>query len=711
MAKNEDVSVPQTNAATKKQKTFDPSKLSTQDKEDLTFVQQRIKQLQTVRSNHYGKNLDQLWADADRDYVPHRLNTSGKKVIAQDEDKGWRGSMVQLGTSDWQSDLSASNVFIKIQTALSILVDQNPSGVFTPTTKKYEATSELIKQLYQRSWDYAKSKSQLKLFVFNLAKYGWAAGRTYPLRITRKVKNITEYNEEAPEKSVYESKEVVVYNDLMRENLDVRNTWIDDMAKPNNTYSIKDWAWRKVYDIDVFHEEFDKYKNAQFVLPGGVLDETINTTSVNRNKNEVKVNKLVEVYFYENVIKDMFVVIANGVPVIQEPLPISDNQGNKKLSLWQTYWNLRHSESVYGIGIYEAVRYDQAMLDRFRNMTIDQITLSIYKMFFYQGTQQLTETGEIQIQPGVGKQVLDPKNVNFLEVPGPGKDAYLGIEMFQKDVDNSSGITDPITGEITGKTAFELAQAKESALKRLKDPLDNILEALNTEGYITISLIQLLYSIPETYEVSDTRLIEDYLKEIQSDPDLYERTEEGKFIAKVFPEFPLNLEKDEGGNLISTQDTRFFRVKPKMLAWEGIINIKSESLLSPSQQVDRALETEMFNALAAWVGSPLPDAAQRFGKMAKMLVKSYNKDPRDVLPDSWMQDQTQNPPLFVQQPQMGMPGQQPGQEGVPQQPQVQPPAPGAPAAPPVPAQAISQQPNSVVGSVMDKINPFNKMGA
>lgn len=703
---NEDVSVPQVNAKTKKQKTFDPSTLSDQDKQDLTFVQGRIKELQQVRTNHYSKNLDQLWADADRDYVPHRLNTAGKKVIAQDEDKGWRGSMVQLGTSDWQSDLSASNVFIKIQTALSILIDQNPSGVFTATTKKYQATNELIKQLYSRSWDYAKSKSQLKLFVFNLAKYGWAAGRTYPLRITRKVKNITEYNEEEPEKSVYESKEVVVYNDVMRENLDVRNTWIDDMAKPNNSYSIKDWAWRKIYDIDVFHEEFDKYTNAKFVLPGGVLDETVNTTSVNKTKNEVKVGKLVEVYFYENLIKDMFVVVANGIPVIMEPLPISDNQGNKKLSLWQTYWNLRHSESVYGIGIYEAIRYDQAMLDRFRNMTIDQITLSIYKMFFYQGTQQLTETGEIQIQPGVGKQVLDPKNVNFLEVPGPGKDAYLGIEMFQKDVDNSSGITDPITGEITGKTAFELAQAKEAALKRLKDPLDNILEALNTEGYITVSLIQLLYSIPETYELTDTEKISDYLKEIQSDPDLFERNEADKFIAKVFPEFPLNLEKDEGGNLISTQDTRFFRIKPKALQWEGIINIKSESLLSPSQQVDRALETEMFNTLALWVGSPLPDASQRYGKMAKMLVKSYNKDPRDVLPDSWMQDSSQaSQQLFVPNA-MGAMGQaqqaQPLASGTPGQPL---------SAPSVPAQAISQQPDSVVGSVMNKMNPFNKMGA
>lgn len=700
--------------ATKVQKSFDPNSLNKNDLEDFQYVQKRIKDLQMFRMNHYGKNLDQLWSDADRDYIPHRMQTTGKKVIATDEDRGWRGSIVTLGANEWQSDLSHNNVFIKIQTALSILIDQNPTGVFTPTTSKFQATSELIKQLYNRSWDFAKSKSQLKLFVYNLAKYGWAAGRTYPLRITRKVRVVTEYNEENPEQSVYEEKEVVVYNDLIRENLDVRNTWIDDGAKPNNAYSIKDWAWRKVYDWDVFQEEFSKWKRTKLVTPGGVLDEVVSNTSVNNTTTPQRSDKKVEVYFYENVLKDLFVVIANGVPVILDPLPISDNQGNKKLSLWQTLWNLRHSQSPYGIGIYEAVRYDNAMLDRFRNMTVDQITLSIYKMFFYQGTGALTETGNITIEPGVGKQVLDPKNMQFLDVPGPGKDSYQGIDMLQKDVDSSSGITDPLSGEITGKTAFELAQAKESALKRMKDPLDNILEALNNEGYITISLIQLLYSIPETYEISDPKLIEDYLNEIQSDPDLYDRTEEDQFIAKVYPEFPLNLEKDEAGNMIETQDTRFFRIKPKLLQWEGIINIKSQSLLTPSKQIDRALNLEMYNAINPYITSIDPMAPQKYGKIVKSIIKDYDKDPREILPDIWISDQQPQPapglpqsshepgagtgaqPLIVPADQTGQPGAQPGQP--PETPQTGP--------SPVPAAAVSNNPASLVGSVMNKINPL-----
>ena len=630
---------------------FKESFLSKGQLEDFKFVQIRIQQLQDARKEEqFGTKVENIWEDADKDYAPHRLGIKRKKV-GYDEDLGWRGAPLQAGQGkEWRSDVSQPNPFIKINIALAILVDQNPTGVFTAINKKYQATTEMIRQLYDRSWDFAKSKQQLKLFIFNLAKYGWGCGRTYPLRIVRKVKQLTDYNQEEPDKSVYEEKEVVEYNDIYRENLDPWNCWIDDMARPNSQRSMRDWAWRKVYSMDDAEDEFGNWKNWKYIKPGGVISHRLDEKTGGTKK--YKDPNLLEVYFYENQLKDMFWVMANGVPLIMGPLPISDAHGNKKLSLWQSYWILRHAESPYGIGIYEAMRYDQGILDRFRNMTIDQLTLSINKMFFYQGTNQLTETGDIEISPGVGKQTLDPKNINFLEIPGPGREAWEGIERFKKDLDDASGITDPLMGEITGKTAFEIAQAKEQALKRLKTPLENITDALDTEAYITVSLIQLLYSIPETYKIADSNLIDAYLQEVGSDPELWSRDDEGNFEAKVFPEFPLNLDEDDKGNLIETQDTRFFRVKPRFLKWEGIINVKSQSILTPSKQVDKALELEMYNMLIPLLANP-PELYQ---KVAKNIVKLYDKDPRDILPDMWLMEPEelqaqaqQNQPLIVPQ--------------------------------------------------------------
>ena len=639
-----------------KPKFSEETNLSEEERGYFKFYKERIVDLQESRKSQYGTDLDELWAQADAAYIPHRLGTSGKKVVATDEEKGWRGSLVQIGASDWQSDIAHNNPYIKIQTALSILIDQNPTGVFTPAGKKYEATTNLHKQLYQRSWEHAQSKQQLKLFVFNLAKYGWSIARTYPLRISRKVRELVSIDQENPSKNVYQEKEVVEFNDIFRENLDPRNCWIDDIARPNNKFSIRDWAWRKVYAFDAAEEEFGKYPNWKFVSPGGNVEDTINNNKNTKKDSQRRDKNLIEIFFYENRLKDLFMVVANGVPVVIEPLPISDSSGLKKLSCWQTYWTLRHAQCPYGIGIYEAMRFDQAMLDRFRNMTMDQLALSIYKMWFYQGTQTLTETGDIKIKPGIGKQVLDPKNVTFLEVPGPGNDAFSGIEMMRKDVDESSGIIQTLQGDTQEKTAYQSAVSRESALKRLKTPLDNILDALNEEGYITISLIQLVYSIPEIYEISDPELIDAYMNAVQSDPELYDRVqgENGEvFQAKVFPEFPINMETDEKGNLIETEQTKFFRVKPRFLKWEGTINIKAQSILTPSKEVNKAMELEFFNVLnpllatlaqerqlALTIGeNPILDNLPH-GKAAKSLVKLYEKDPKDIFPQSW----TEQPP-------------------------------------------------------------------
>lgn len=652
---------------TQVKKSFSENDLSTSDRAAYKLMKSRVKAMQEARKRfHYGVNLETLWSEADRDYVPHRLKTKGKRIIATDEDKGWRGALVTIGDTDWQSDLANANPFVKIQTALSILVDQNPGGVFTAGSKKFEATTELQRQLYKRSWEIAKSKQQLKLFVHNLAKYGWACARTYPFKLVRKVKIPIEYDTDG-KPTKYDEKEVITYNDIFRENLNPHNTWLDDMAKPNNDFTLRDWCFRKVYSLGQLKEMFPekKYPRMKFVQPGGTTTETIDSKST--IEKTVEGSDLTEMYLYENQEHDSYIVELASVPIIIEPLPISDISGAKKLSLWQTYWNIRHAESPYGIGIYEAIRYDNAFLDKVRNMTVDQLVFSIYKMFFYTGTQALTDTGEIKIVPGLGKQVLNPKDINWLEVPGPGKDAYAGLEMFKKDVDTDSGIGDPLLGDITGKTAFELAQAKEAALKRLKTPLDNILDALVTEAYITVCVGQLIYSVPEIYRIADPVKIDDYLKEIKSDTNLFERrinseTGEDDFYAKVYPEFPMNLEEDEKGNLIETEETRFFRIKPFGLLWAGIINIKAESILSPSKQIDKALDLEMYNMLIPLVAQP----PELYLKIAKNLCKLYDKDPRDILPDLWLQP-VQEQPLFVPQQQAGSSQQTPIQS--PQAPQ------------------------------------------
>lgn len=691
----------------KQDKVWSEMLLKEPEQADFKFVKDRIEQLKEARKEEqFGVEVEQIWKDADIDYQPHRLQFTdkrGNKKLIQDETKGWASTFQKIGTSNWQSDIAQPNPYKKIQTALAILVDQNPAGVFSPASEKYQATNELIKQLYQRSWEKARSKEQLKLFVFNLAKYGWACARTYPLRISRKVKNLVEYNQEDPSKSVYEEKDVIEYNDIFRENLDPWNVWVDDMALPNNPWSLRDWSWRKVYSMDKAEEEFGNWPNWKYVKPGGVTTDKIEEDKSLSKKYKEK--DLIEIYFYENVVKDLFMVIANGIPLVISPLPISDTGGHKRLSLWQAYWNLRHAACIYGIGIYEAMRNNNQLYDMVSNMSIDQLVLSIYKMFFYQGTNALTDTGDIKIAPGVGKQTLDPKNIQFLEIPGPGAEAVNWRQLIRQDLDEDSGITDPLLGQITGKTAFEIAQAKESALKRLKTPLDNIADALNTEGYITVALMQILYSIPEIKNISDPDLIEAYMQEIESDPDLYQESapivdefgERRTIDAKIYPEFPLNLEKDEKGTLVETKDTRFFRLKPESLAWEGIISIKSQSVLTPSKQLDKSLDLEMYQMIIPLLAQP----REIYEKTVKNIVKLYDKDPKDVLPDDWLSEPLQQLPQ-EEQPLIVSNGQLPQQ----QQQMIQ----QSQMAQMNPGQAVQPRAQGIISKISSKLGNLNPFG-
>ena len=113
-------------------------------------------------------------------------------MLVQDEIKGLRGSRVVpitgAGDDEWRSDVSEPMLLSKVQTALAILIDQNPDATFKALNEKFKRNTAFAYSLWKRSWIVAKSKDQLKLCVFDLAKYGWCIGRTYPRYISRKGK-------------------------------------------------------------------------------------------------------------------------------------------------------------------------------------------------------------------------------------------------------------------------------------------------------------------------------------------------------------------------------------------------------------------------------------------------------------------------------------------------------------------------------------------
>lgn len=618
---------------------------SKKDKTTLEWVTARVDALKENRRN---SGVEEIWKAADKAYIPHVIDaaTKHRKVFVSDDELGWRSSAVNLTTeTSWQEDSVSPNPYIKIQTALGILVDRNPTAVLTEGAKKYEKNTMLISNLYTRSWEIAHSKSALlKPMVFNAAKYGMGVGRTYPLNVVRDVDDLVEYNPDGDSK--YQSVSFTYFDDVFRESLNPWRVWFDDASIVGDPFSCNDVVYYKDYDWSKFERNFKHLKNFKYVVPTErVVDNEGNIASEDRGTGEGKTSKLMErVWFYENLeLDNLFIWTESGVVLVNEPLP--QRPKNKRLSVWSFPWTLRDDKSLAGIGVYEAMRNDHKIHNKIRNMTVDQLVASIYREWFYSGADTLEADGIMKMHPGRGRQVNNPKDITWNEVPGPGQEAWLGLDHFDKRIDDVTGISKSLQGEVTGSTAFEISQARESALRRMKTPLENITDGLTQDAYISIGIFEDLYAVPKIKLIAEDRYIEAF------ELDQYQRDDggdlqEGADYEAEFREVPVNLEKNDDGLIQQTEETKFFKLAPEDVAWEGIISVNGQSIVANSELLDRITTVELANIIV-----PLFAGAPELGmKPAKQILKKYNEDPVDWLPDHWLNPPAPVPtPLFVDQ--------------------------------------------------------------
>jgi hypothetical protein len=645
-----------------KEEVTESYKPSKKEIEEITFLDTRVQDLKEFRKKKLiglDRSIEEVWKDADNEYQPHELsfNRGDRKRIETDDELGLRGRLVKVGSdSEWQSNEASPSFYVKVNTALSILVDQNPEAVFIPSGSKYEANTKLAYANWKNSWEVSGAKQQIKNFIFNLAKYGTGFGRTYPKIIKMEKKVLKEYYEDTPEKNKTEKKTITKFNDLCREALNPWQVWISEMARPGDYFSMDDWYYEKDYSWDSFQQQFDKYANSKAVKKGA--HET-DEESQEKNKDTVTVG------FYENQVTDKFVIWVPSQKIILYSSPLPNDDG--MLSLWFAPWSMRDDRILYGIGLYEILKQDTILYDKLFNMTMDQLVLSIYKMFFYSGTNSLGENGRMVISPGAGEQVIDPKSITFLDVPPPGQEAWKGLQFIQDRQDTNSGVPQQLSGKFSGKTLGQDMEAKATALERMKTPLDYICDALQQEAYISISWQKQILSIPEILEYQtmedlgaalkemglQDKQIQTYLQdEASQNPNTelleQEASEEmttdefgnetqvpPKKFANVYPEASMNLEKDESGELIESEKNRFYRfgvdLPIKSLDWKGVVRIKPQSVLAPSKELEKRLKLDLFNlvypAIQAMLGAPM--SIPILMKPIKQILKAYDEDSKE----------------------------------------------------------------------------------
>lgn len=643
-------------------KPYDPGK------EELGVQSYLIKRLAVLKESKKqildGINFENIMREADREYQPRFLGEKETRSVnlIHDELLGLRGgTLTPIGQegAEWRSDVSEPTLMVKIQTALSILIDRNPEAVFKAMTQKYKARTSLASALWKRSWNVARSKHQLKLIVFDMAKYGWAVGRTYN-RVEKRDKEILDqYDAVNPEKNKFRKVKITEYNDIYRERLDPYRTWIDDMTNLADPLSMDDWYHEKDYPYDTFMRLYGDYANADMVRQGLVSGDITGNDPLKLSGRD----DLVTVGCYESKNKDLYAlwIPAQNIVLYYSPLP--NDQG--KLSCWWTYWNLRDPRTPYGIGLFEIIKHSKVLYDRLANMTIDQLVMAIYPMLFYSGSNEMED---ITITPALIKQKAPGTTVEQVQVNYDPR-GWEGVAQVREMMDESTGITPTLQGETqTGKTLGEVLHAKDAALKRLNVPLDNIAQMLQEEAYISLSWMNQIYSVPEVMEFSSMEDYQRYINETGRDPSQERMMANGGVSADFYPVLDLGLD-DREGSLVESPEDRFFQVgkdiQPGDIEWEGIVVIEPQSILAPSKELEKQRKTELFNLLAPItqgmaaamnMGDFLTVAANM--KPLKQVLEIHDEEPRHWIFDEAMQFD-ENPEMFKQQFAMQQQAQQP----------------------------------------------------
>lgn len=633
------------------------------------FIRRKDELLKS-RANVMGYNIDDQMRIWDRKYFDRTADIPPSELDPE------------------QKPVAMTNSFGKVQAALSILVDRNPEIMLHERNPKFTANRELMKGLALSSWQNTNSLGQFKLSIFNCAKRGWFAGRTYNKKITHTAKFLEGVADDG--KKTWKEKTITKMDDIAYYNLNNFNVWIDEQAVPDDFYSARDWMWREVWHIDDIRRIFpvSEYPNMAHVSSGGDTNEvrgglSVTSTSTPSVGNTAKQTKqgMTEIFFYENQYDDWFIVEINGVMIAWEPLP----QNSKRLSGVWGYWNLRSAETIYGVGVVEEMEKDEQVLDRVLNMSLRQLLMTIAPPGFYTGPEE-PEDENIKYTAGTLRRMASPDLIKFLEIPPGNENGMKWMDYLRDHQDKLTGITDTLEGnssdEGANPTAFQVGVDREAALQRLRLPLKQFQYALEWEFNNRIELIKQVYSDFEVEQLESDEDIFDYLREVNQDPDFYfieneDDPDKEQFFAKRYRQVEMSLEQDAKGNFVPSDTKKFFHVKPEYLIFEGGVTIRIGSLLVQSTELERADILQMSNIIVPLVtggDTGQPGDPNIVGKPVKQLLQAFDYDPKKWLPDSWLEVLYKEPmdlgPMKPQQTQQ--PGQQPNQQ--PNQPPA--PAPG-----------------------------------
>lgn len=584
-------------------------------------VKQRIADLVKYRED---LGIEKIWRDAESSLDPRPALAASK--FARD----FSQRKVSLRSDDWQSDNSDLTGWQKIQVALSILSEQNPRASFKAGRREFQPKEIFMGKVYAHTINKEMFKYKIRRFVYNQGKYGVAFATTKRLTVDRDVRDLKEVSAEGKEQ--YEESSITKFDGPWFKPLSPWQVYWDDGAQVFDPFSLRDFVY------------YDFFSKSQLEVLFPSLDLSKHSASASPLKTDGKDAKRKDVYklwFYENEEIDLAVTMLDDQVVEAYPL------ANKlhETSLTYAPWMLRDDKRIDGIGIPEILTQEKSMLDKFRNMTFDQVLLSIYKTFFYDGTNQ--EDNVLIVRPGMGQQVLDPAKVKFLEVPAAGSEAYENQTLIRERMDDLTFPASLAGGVESGRTAYQVQNATAAALRRLDSPSASLKFALHKDARLRQVIFEDTVLDSEVKSYTDDIEQKAILAVYKGNPEIFDWSPDKKTLYRhVYPELRLGLKETAPGRFASSKEEHFFVMTPKGMRFEGDVEIDVIESIIENSVLKKSSVMELANLLI-----PLLAGDPNNNKKPVMeLLRIHQEDPNDWLPDAWLNPAPPGP----------APGQPPG---------------------------------------------------
>lgn len=502
-------------------------------------------------------------------------------------DKQWQMYHTTRQEDDWRSDLKLPTAMSIVEAALAEMIDQSPGIVYMPREPGDKEKAEKLQKIFEYTWEKGNGDIELVKFIKDVLIYGTGIGEEYWKQDIRAKKELEDFDLEKFQPTGWTEKEDIDFDDCYFESIPIWNFFIDPTATSLET--AQDCIKRLVLSQDEFKNRYKKLPNYKKVVSGGNVFRPEWFTPV-RNFDDDEV----EILHYYNKVKDLYLIVANGVLLTPSDNPIPYK--HKDFPFVQGI-DVIVPHSFYGYGEPRVVRDLADEKDTLRNMRLDTTHLNIHKRFIVDDRLELDDE-DFKARP---HQAIKgpPGTIEEVQQSPIHPEAYREEELLNDDIVKATGIDPRLTAGGAGsqeETATEVAIKRESALRRVRLKL-RLLEkiALRRIARLRLSNIQQFYAIPK-------------VKTILGENEVEEEKETYRSIRFKSP----------------SGEMTWFTSSPEDLIGEYDIVVVAGSTLPVSKALESQKKINLFDRL---VGHPNVD--QR--KLVEIVAEAFDIDPDELL--------------------------------------------------------------------------------